>query len=266
LWATLGLTADTAAQNRLTPIVDGLFSALRIADVVCLGEGHASRNDADLRLALLRDPRLPSTVDVIVAEFVADSRQALLDRFVLDGASLSRDELAPVWRDTRQDPWESPVYEEFLRAVRDVNLQIPRARRVRVIAGDSPSNSNRGGAIRTIVAQQVLDKKLKALAIYGSMHCVHVGMGFPGELSDKYPGRFWSAYSLFGEDEIRRARRQFALGESPAYVIIRGTNWQSLTTKGLFPFQTGLTLGDMLDAIVWYGTAPDSIVPAKPNP
>jgi len=264
--ACVAVETDATAQDRFRPIVEGLLSAWKTADVVCLGEGHASRSDADLRLALVSDPRFPSVVDLIVVEFAADSRQGLLDRLVLDGATLSREQLAPVWRDTRQDVWESPIYEEFLRAVREVNLKLSRAERVRVIAGDSPANRNRGGAIRTIVAQQVLDKKQKALAIYGSIHCVHVGMGFPGELADKYPGRFWSAYGFFSEEESRRGRRLFALGERPAYVMIRGTKWQGQSTKGLFPFLSGLTLGDMLDAIVWYGDTRDSVVPAKPRP
>jgi len=56
-------------------------------------------------------------------------QQPLLDRFILDGEPLSREQLAPVWRDaTNPEMWEIPIYEEFLRATRDVNLRLsPRA-------------------------------------------------------------------------------------------------------------------------------------------
>ena len=50
--------------------------------------------------------------------------QDLLDRFILDTASMSRDELAPIWRDaTNPEVWESPLYEGLLRAIRDVNVR-----------------------------------------------------------------------------------------------------------------------------------------------
>jgi hypothetical protein len=64
---------------------------------------------------------------------------------------------------------------------------------VRVRGGDGPIDwpkitraeqlaplLSRGGNIRKIIAEQVLDKKIKALAIYGSGYCVKSGMGFPG--------------------------------------------------------------------------------------
>jgi hypothetical protein len=81
--------------------------------------------------------RFPSVVDAVVVEFGNGAHQALLDRFILEGATMSRDELAVVWRDTHAEVWESPVYEEFLRAMRDVNQKLPRRDRVRVIAGDT---------------------------------------------------------------------------------------------------------------------------------
>src|SRR5207248_3607100 len=114
-----------------------------------------------------------------------------LDRFVLEGVPMTRRELAPIWRDaTNPETWESPLYEQFLRAVRDVNLALPRERRVRVLGGDSKIDwaqiktaedlaplVNRGGHIRNAIAEQILDKHLKALAIYGGGHCVKIGRG-----------------------------------------------------------------------------------------
>jgi hypothetical protein len=175
--------------------------------------------------------------------------------------------------------WESPIYEEFLRAIREVNLKLPRERRVRVIGGDTAIDwtritraedlvpllkaglRNRGGNIRRIIAEQVLDKKVKALAIYGSLHCIKLGMGFPGELMGKYPGRMWSVSALAGDDAMR-AQKLFNLGDSPAYVVTTGTKWESYPAAGILPAFRGEPFGQMGDAIVYLGLIPDVAVPA----
>jgi hypothetical protein len=269
-----------AAEARYDPVVSGILSAWDSSDVVCLGEDHGRRHDSDLRLALVRHPKFASVVDVIVVEMANNAHQALLDRFVLDGAVMSRDEIAPVWRDASgAEVWESPIYEEFLRAIREVNLKLPPDRRVRVIGGDTAIDwtritrqedlvpllkaglRNRGGNIRRIIAEQVLDKKVKALAIYGSLHCIKIGMGFPGELMDKYPGRLWSVSTVAG-DTAARAQKLFDLGDKPAYVVTTGTKWESQPAAGILPAFRGETIGQMGDAIAYLGLIPDVIVRA----
>lgn len=272
------------ADDRYAPLVESILAAWSTFDVVCLGEGHGHKHDSDLRLALVRHPSFPRAVDVVVVEFANPAQQALLDRFILDGAAMARDEIAPIWRDANgAEVWESPIYEAFLRAVREVNLGLPREERVRVLGGDTAIDwrsitraeqlvplleqglMNRGGNIRKLIAEQVLDKKLKALAIYGSGHCVKVGMGFPGELADRYPGRMWSVYNFFGEDGMREGQRVFGLGDKPAYIPVTGTRWAPHPAGVMFQIgQRDLTLGDMLDAIVYYGDVADVVVPADP--
>lgn len=255
-----GLPA-AAAPEPYAPLVEGILAAWGSADVVCLGEDHGRKHDSDLRLALVRHPKFPQAVDLIVVEFANPAHQALLDRFILEGAEMTRDELAVVWRDASgAEVGESPIYEEFLRTVREVNLGLPRNERVRVIGGDTLIDwrsittaeqlvpllkaglTNRGGNIRKIIAEQVLDKKLKALAIYGSGHCVHVAMGFPGELEDRYPGRFWSVSSPYSKNnqEIKEA---FGFGDKPAYLVVKGTKWAAMSAAGLFLTRRQETIG-----------------------
>src|SRR4030095_9602823 len=103
---------------------------------------------------------------VVVFESPNRVHQPLLDRFILDGAQLSREELSVVWRDADgAEVWESPIYEDFLRALQQVNAGLPRERRVRVVGGDSPIDwssikspeqlvplVNRGANIRQTIA------------------------------------------------------------------------------------------------------------------
>lgn len=180
-------------QHRYESVVDQILAAWKSADVVCLGEDHARYFDNELRIALVRHPAFARTVRAVVVEMANPVYQDLLDRFILDGAAMSRDELAPIWRDaTNPEVWESPIYEALLRAIREVNLKLDRDQRVRVIAGDSKVDwatikrpedliplMNRGANIREIIATQVLEPHLKALAIYGAGHCNKMGTGFP---------------------------------------------------------------------------------------
>ncbi len=268
------------AQDRYAAMVQQILAAWKTADVVCLGEDHGRQYDSDLRIALVRHPDFPRTVRVIVVESANPVHQDLLDRFVLDGAPLSREELAPVWRDASgADVWESPIYQQFLRAVREVNLALPREQRVRVLGGDSPIDwraitrpeqlvplLNRGGNIRDIIAREVLGRNLKGLAIYGARHCDKVAMGFPGELAAAYaPGRIWSIEPLVGRDGPKRGRKALGLGEGPAYIVVTGTRLASIGAGDLLAVRPDLTLGDVLDAVVYHGEVPDSVVRADPT-
>ncbi|MGH8630580.1 MAG: hypothetical protein ACREU7_07425, partial [Burkholderiales bacterium] len=106
-----------AGQQRYVSVIEDVLAAWKTADVVCLGEDHGRQYDSDLRIALVRHPAFPRTVRVIVVESANPIHQDLLDRFILEGAALTRQELAPIWRDASgAEVWESPIYEQFLRA------------------------------------------------------------------------------------------------------------------------------------------------------
>lgn len=251
-------------RARLQTIVKGILAAWDKFDVVCLGEDHGSKNDSDLRIALVEDPNFVRKVRVIMIESANVAHQDVLDRFVLDGEDMPRDKLRVVWSDaTGAEVWASPIYEAFIRAVQKANLKVPREQRVRLLAGDDPKNSNRGRFIREAVSREILDKGLKGLAIYGAGHCVNYGGGFPGELAGKYPGRIWSAFQFFNVDE---GRRVLELGDAPALIPITGTDKAKLSSGRIFFLgrnNDGLTLGDNADAVVYFGNVKDVKVPAQ---
>src|SRR4029450_8137774 len=65
--------------------------------------------------------------------------QGLVDRFVA-GGTVTDEELRHVWQDTTQieETWALPIYEEFFRAVRAVNVGRPAKLQIRVLLGDPP--------------------------------------------------------------------------------------------------------------------------------
>src|SRR5262249_24912516 len=84
-------TRSAAADDeaRYAGVVDQILAAWKKADCVCLGEDHDRYFDNELRLALVRHPAFPKTVRAVVVEMANPVHQALLDRFILDGAPMS---------------------------------------------------------------------------------------------------------------------------------------------------------------------------------
>lgn len=105
-----------------------------------VGEGpHGNEQGHAFRLALIRDRRFAASVNDIVVEFGSARYQDLMDRFV-NGGDVPAQELRRAWQDTTVTTavWDRPIYEEFFRAVRDVNAALPPGRRLRVLLGDAP--------------------------------------------------------------------------------------------------------------------------------
>ena len=163
--------------------VTGILEMFKTHDVVALAEGnHGNEQGHAFRLTLIRDPRFAAAVNDIVVEFGNALYQDVIDRFV-QGEQVAHEELRKVWQDTTQrgTVWDRPIYEEFYRAVRDVNTTLPAERRLRVLLGDPPMDwysPQRSAPARTddfpasVIQREVLSKTRRALVIYGGMHLI----------------------------------------------------------------------------------------------
>ena len=135
-----------------------LVSAFDQADIIALGETHQWRLDTDLRIAVVRHPDFARKVRSIVVEFGSTTEQPTLDRYIR-GENVSKAQLEQVWKTTTQAAngvWDSPVYAEFLAAVRDVNSRLPADARIRVLGGDPGPGDNRS---RETAAASVLKSR-----------------------------------------------------------------------------------------------------------
>jgi hypothetical protein len=181
-----------------------LISAFDQADIVALGEAHERKLDSDLRIALVRHPDFAKKVRSIVVEFASTSEQSTLDRYIR-GEDVSPAQLAQVWKTTTQAAngiWDSPVYADFIAAVRDVNSKLPADARIRVFGGDPGPDDyrSRETAAVAVLKEQVLQKQGKALVIYGAAHfyrtftrdyisSMGADIGLARLLEINYPGR-----------------------------------------------------------------------------
>ncbi|MBZ0111507.1 MAG: hypothetical protein K8J08_03525 [Thermoanaerobaculia bacterium] len=256
----------------LVEVAGRILETLDSANLVCLGEVHGSPDDAALRTALIEHPDFLQTVDIIVVEFASPLHQELLDRAILDGEPLTRDQLRPLWFDAGGGEfWEAPIYEDFLRAVAKVNRPAPRDDRVRIVggavpipwaevrtaAGLAPYLDRRRWYAQTL-DHEVLEPGRKGLAIYGAGHCEKSGMGIPVALRIDARAAVYSVRSLprdrRGNSQISR---WFPPTPSPSWIPIRGTALAIEPAGELF-FEghryAETTLGEVADGLVDFGS------------
>ena len=273
-----GLMASTASNAPdLSAVADDILALWQDADLVCLGEAHGSVLDGALREALVRDPRFAATVEVIVIEFANPLHQDLLDRLVLEGEALSRDELRPIWRDAGLgEMWELPMYEAFLRAVAQSNAERAREERVPVVGAALPVNwsevqtaedlapfHDRIGHFEAVLHREILDPGQKGLAIFGKGHCERRPPSLLARLAEAEPGRVRAVFGFEGPDGVAAGRQVFRLGTAPGLVPVRGTAAEEWPSGEMF-FEghayAGVHLGELVDAIVDYGDHGDTVL------
>ena len=256
-WSDLAAAQDARAAVPINP-VDGILTAFETHSVVALDEGnHGNEQGAAFRLSLIRDPRFPLVVNDIVVEFGNSLYQDVIDRFV-DGRAVPQKELQQVWQNTMQTwgPWDKPIYEQFFRAVRDLNRRLPKAHRLRVILGDPPidwSKIESFADIRKIgrpdsfpaglIQHEVLDKGRKALVIYGGLHYLRKNLywQYPDRqkaerdfnapvnsivtlLEANRTGSIFSIYTTTSSD-LTMVGANVASWQAPQLVILRGTEF-----------------------------------------
>lgn len=122
-----------AHQGRHTDLqprhaVDLILQAFEDRPVVALSEGagHGQLDTLEFFTTLIRDKRLPGTLQNLVVEFGNARYQPVMDRYV-SGKAVTRDELRHVWEDTTQVSgiWSLPMYERMFAEVRSVNEALP---------------------------------------------------------------------------------------------------------------------------------------------
>jgi Haem-binding uptake, Tiki superfamily, ChaN len=203
----ISLAAQSASRD-IKPVdaVQGIVAAFQQHSVVIIGEAHWLRQAGDFYIDLVRDPAFQEPVQDIVVEFASRNNQPLLDRYIA-GEDVPVDEVRHIWRDTTKvASWESPIYAEWLVAIRKVNKKLPPARRLRVLAGDTPIDWHRilthsdwaalgdnNISIADVMLEQVLKKKHRALVVLGSNHVTKSGDrdgadNVTTRIESRYPG------------------------------------------------------------------------------
>jgi len=288
-------------------IAKTLVSSFDQVDIVALGEAHQRKLDSDLRIAVVRHPDFAKKVRSIVVEFASTTEQPTLDLYIR-GENVSSAQLAQVWKTTTQAAnrvWDSPIYADFLAAVREVNSKLPADARIRVFGGDPGPGDNRSRetAAVSVLKQQVLQKHGKSLVIYGGAHFYRTmdadylssmgeDIGIVRMLEMDYPGRTLAVIPIGGIElprslnppvaaDYRKFDRALKTQVRPVLVPLDRAPFRDFTAEEFMGDQifscrgpggcrsifqgSRLTLGQMADACVYVGASADADTKAKPT-
>jgi len=255
--------------------VSGILDAFRSHQIVALGEGlHGNEQGHALRLALVRDPRFPTLVNDIVVEFGNSRYQDVMDQFVA-GDEVPYDLLRRIWQDTiNPNPlFDSPIYEGFFRAVREVNGSLPPSRHIRVLLGGAPVEWEK---VRTredlgrwkrgaeeVISTDVVSRSRRALVIFGDGHFRR-----HNEWQQDPDGTFWPTltqrieraastrvFSIWTNTTVELERIQRDVGSWPvaSLAILRGTRLGSVNFFYYAGLKSTLRMEDQYDALVYLG-------------
>lgn len=169
--------------------VKGIVAAFEKHPVVVIGEWVPGiREMGDFYIRLVRDPVFQHTVQDIVIQFASRNNQPLLDRYIA-GEDIPMDQVRQIWRDTtKAGLWDSPIYAEWLAAIREVNREMPPDRRFHVLAGDTAVDWSRittqsewkaledsNASFADVVINQVLAKHRRALVVLNGQNVAKLG-------------------------------------------------------------------------------------------
>jgi hypothetical protein len=274
--------ADPSPQDA----IEFILEAFDDYTVVALGEGfHTNLQAATFRLQLIRDPRFSKKVQNIIVEYGTGQYQDVMDRFIT-GKQVPYDSLRKCWQETTQPViWDAPIYEEFFRAIRNLNQSLPIENHIRVLLGDPPINWSKINTreelenwyndnmvsrswgrsnLRDSYAFDILEREVfangeKALAIFGDQHFakpdIVMGIGFFGDymrgnlfvqLEHGYPGSTLSITTHSGNQEIENSYPQILTWDKATIALLKNTK------IGSIPWGP-LKMEDFWDAILWLG-------------
>jgi hypothetical protein len=252
--------AQSPAAKPLDP-VDGIINAFKTQDVVALGEGdHGNEQGAAFRAKLYRDPRFQAVVNDIVVESGNGRYQAMMDRYIA-GETVPEKELRMAWLETTQptDVWDSDIYADMFRTIREINQKLPKEKQLRVLLGDTPYPSDpanpRAPTRRSdtfpaeLIEREVIAKKRKALIVYGDMHFLRrVPPPMPGQPAGTIVGlletaglKVFSIWTFTGLGaELPTLQPDIATWKKPSFTLIKDTPLGTAPFTFYYPKGSGM--------------------------
>jgi hypothetical protein len=266
-------------------VTDAILGAFEKYNLVAMAEAHGLQEFHDVATQMLTAPRAADTIDDVVVEFGNSLHQATMDAFVAGGA-INNTDLRPAWQDTTQSPletWDSPVYEQFFRTVRGVNLG--RGRKIRVLLGDPPIDwskvtstadvlpfaKERNQTMAAAMVDEVLGKGHRGLFIAGGEHVFHNPQAAPGKGSATVTVEQETGQKVYVIGETTFAKpevQQRLLAHPRPSVIPTAGTWLADLPAGdvlVDPVTGDQPLNTIVDAVLYLGQ-PDQLTLSYWNP
>jgi hypothetical protein len=233
-----------------------VIAAFRHAPIVALADVHRDDVLARFRLSLIVRSEFAVSGRDIVIEWGNARYQRLLDRYVAND-SVPVDSLRLVWRNSignLNGIFDSPIYEDFVMAVRAANRALPEHRRLRLLACDPPIEwdlvrtrmdvepfaSARDEFCASVIEREVLARGRSALLVLGGGHLLRGGHGDGAPalnvidlLDRRHPGSVFVITTRQSRDADGLTRGW----TEPSLLVLRGTALGRDATE-LGPFET----------------------------
>ena len=252
--------------------IPAILDLFKTYQVVGLGEGpHGNLEGAAFRLKLLRDPRFPTVVNDILIEMGTARYQDVMDRYIR-GETVPYHELRRAWEDTTNPGTngDKPIYQEFLAAVRDVNMTLPAEKKLRVLLGDPPIawefvrnrddlrrwNMQRDPHAFAVLKRESLSKNRRALIVYGDGH--FQGRGFPAlsltVLIERAGIKMITIAPRYAN--LIKMQPSVAQWKTPSFAMIRGTTIGQKYYAQFYPMPPApgwntVLMQDQFDAVLY---------------
>ncbi|MEM9051388.1 MAG: hypothetical protein AAGC47_04975 [Bacteroidota bacterium] len=261
--------------SQFSDVVNAIYSKCESHRIVAIGERHWGELDHELRMAIISDPRFSKSIDIVFVEFANSLYQEVLDEYVL-GGNLSLDQVSIVWKNTTQlGTWETPIYGQLIKEIRDINMDLHDSLKVRVLAGGLPVDWNnmkdgkdyyeqksswpadRGSFPAIIADEEIFKKNKKAIAFFGHGQIDKNSGQWVEEINAKYPGQTYSigtVRSFFGDNNYFEVLSP----TDPILLELKGHKSEGFPARDFFAFKHGGALSDMLDAVICFGSLEDT--------
>ena len=255
------LLAQGAPSRPAVPVkpIAAILDAFRSHSLVTMSSHHGNEQINAFEISLIRDPRFAAAVNDIVVEFGSAKYQDLIDRFVA-GNDVPPASLRHVWQDTTVAfaTWDSPLTEDFFRAVRAANATLPRRRQIRVWLGEPPIDwdtihrkddynpwlQRRESYPGELIQREVLAKHRRALVVYGQMHAQRKDLLTNFERGDGLFGLEGAGkthvFSIWTADSADLAKIQgdVANWPIPSLALFHGTALGAADFTAYYPYET----------------------------
>lgn len=172
-------------SNQIADLIDSEISSGK--QIISIGEIHQNKAIYSLFDSIFYSKKVQKNIDLIIVEFGNSYYQNILDRYI-SGKSVPMDSVKLIWRNTLVSPntvWDSPVYENFFKTVREINKLLDSSDAFRVIAADKNINwdnitsredmskfykKSRSEYIFETIREEVFRKNKRAILIAGGVH------------------------------------------------------------------------------------------------
>jgi|GEM_PF-2897952 len=257
--------------------------------VVAIGENHGHLALHNKIIESLAKPQVGLIVDDIVVEFGNSLYQSVIDKYI-DGEDISYSLVQPAFRNTVVSPntvWDSPIYADFFKKIRNLNQTRQDGRKYRVVLGDTAVDwslvksrkdlipfYNRSKSIYEKVKTEVLKKGRRAILVAGGAHLTRRNMTHKNKhgvtwaevsvvsrLELFYPNAVFVIRSLGkgrGLDHqkfVDTSLGSILLTKDPRVANVSANAMSTMKNMDGTPFDAygDATLSDIVDAVIYWG-------------